>query len=372
MKKQNQKNPVEKITSLKSITSSPNFDFKDILCHKCLMFNEIESSSSCNHSTTCSGIHFHNSCKVEKDDNVNTATSNIIQNSHFVTSKPNPPLNTIFRTTFSYNNDVTKLNELNNHFQLQEHFQMKNSINRIAGVPSLQQTRKYIMNIRNMIVPFLLDENYASNINYLDSTHTKLIKKKCKPMKKDDFILDKNKSIKYKLQKNTSEGNVHKADQASPCLVNIKEILCGNNERLSEIPCPPPIRTYDGIKVTMIDDERKIFIIDLLNERTCRLIRSIAEEYIEKLEKSRGKGNENDNGNENENKGWRTLYTYTKMDLPCSEIKGLAENVTNCIMENIVNIVGEVYGKKIEASNLRPRSWKEPHLLKYQKYDGVM
>ena len=160
------------------------------------------------------------------------------------------------------------------------------------------------------------------------------------------------------------------AEQASPYVNNIacEETMRGN-KKLRTASATPSSRLYNGVKVTMIDEERKIFIIDLLNERTCSLIRNIAEEYIEHLQKSKVKSR---NRNGDLVKGWRTLYTYTKMDLPCSEVKGLAENVTNRIMENIVKIVGEVYGKEIEASNLRPRSWKEPHLLKYQKYDGVM
>jgi len=142
------------------------------------------------------------------------------------------------------------------------------------------------------------------------------------------------------------------------------------NKKLRTASIPPPVRIYNGVKVTMIDEARKIFVIDLLSEKTCTLIRNITEDYIERLEKSKAARSRNRNGDTT--KGWRTLYTYTKMDLPCSEIKGLADNITNRIMSDIVKVVGEVYGKKIEASNLRPRSWKEPHLLKYQKYDGVM
>jgi predicted 2-oxoglutarate/Fe(II)-dependent dioxygenase YbiX len=68
---------------------------------------------------------------------------------------------------------------------------------------------------------------------------------------------------------------------------------------------------------------------------------------------------------------WRTLYTYTKQDLPCNEVKDLTERVTNQIMTDIKAIIGEIYENPCEAAKLRPRSWKEPHLLLYQKLDGV-
>lgn len=68
---------------------------------------------------------------------------------------------------------------------------------------------------------------------------------------------------------------------------------------------------------------------------------------------------------------WRTLYTYTKQDLPCNEVKSLNELVTNQIMADIKAIIGEIFENPREAAKLRPRSWKEPHLLLYQKLDGV-
>ena len=72
--------------------------------------------------------------------------------------------------------------------------------------------------------------------------------------------------------------------RASPCLVDY-----GKNVLINETPHPPSNRTYNGVKVTMIDEARKIFVIDLLNESTCSLIRNINEEYIEHLEKSKSK-----------------------------------------------------------------------------------
>ena len=58
------------------------------------------------------------------------------------------------------------------------------------------------------------------------------------------------------------------------------------------------------------------------------------------------------------------------MDLPCSEVTDLKERVTNKIMNDVKNIVGEIFKKKKEAQRLHPRSWKEPHLLLYQRVEG--
>lgn len=65
-----------------------------------------------------------------------------------------------------------------------------------------------------------------------------------------------------------------------------------------------------------------------------------------------------------------TLYTYTKMDLPVCEIPNMREKYTERILIDVKRIVGEVFGKKKEALALRPRSWKEPHMLLYQAVDG--
>ena len=111
--------------------------------------------------------------------------------------------------------------------------------------------------------------------------------------------------------------------------------------------------------MTIVDDERKVFIIDLLSPETCDLIRTMTDDHVRKINES-GSGAAT----------WRTLYTYTKQDLPCSEVKGLSSRVTDGIMKDTIKIIGEVYGNKKEAAKLRPRSWKEPHLLLYQKVQG--
>ena len=69
---------------------------------------------------------------------------------------------------------------------------------------------------------------------------------------------------------------------------------------------------------------------------------------------------------------WRTLYPYTKMDLPVIEVKDMAKKYTDQIHDEVKNIVGEIFGgsMKKEAMKLRPRSWKEPHLLLYQRLEN--
>ena len=68
-------------------------------------------------------------------------------------------------------------------------------------------------------------------------------------------------------------------------------------------------------------------------------------------------------------KTWRTLYTYTKMDMPCNEVPAMSL-ITNQIMGDIIRSIGQVYGKPKAASKLKQRSHKETHLLLYQKESG--
>jgi hypothetical protein len=50
----------------------------------------------------------------------------------------------------------------------------------------------------------------------------------------------------------------------------------------------------------------------------------------------------------------------------------LVKKFTDPILQDVKKIIGEVYGGNMrrDAMNLRPRSWKEPHLLLYQRLDG--
>jgi hypothetical protein len=128
-----------------------------------------------------------------------------------------------------------------------------------------------------------------------------------------------------------------------------------NNKR--DASPPPTPRYINGHKVTMIDDNLKVFVVDLLTPETCDLVRRMTDDHVKQVKESG-----------NNVVTWRTLYTYTKRDLPCCEVKGLTSCVTDHIMTNIIDIVGEIFGNKKEAAKLHPRSWKEPHLLLYQKF----
>ncbi|KAL7528417.1 hypothetical protein ACHAXR_004000 [Thalassiosira sp. AJA248-18] len=116
----------------------------------------------------------------------------------------------------------------------------------------------------------------------------------------------------------------------------------------------PQVMTVLGKRVTMIDPVRKVFVIDLLSPEACDQIRMMADNHTRET---------------GSNQCWRTLYTYTKMDLPVVEVKDLVKKYTDRILCDVKKIVGEIFGgsMKKEAMKLRPRSWKEPHLLLYQQ-----
>jgi hypothetical protein len=106
----------------------------------------------------------------------------------------------------------------------------------------------------------------------------------------------------------------------------------------------------------MIDRETKIFLIDLVSPEACDHIRRCADDHVHRQSRK--------------NKpSWRTLYTYTKMDIPCQEVAGLG-SLMQFLMEDVIQAIGDVFDQPRAASCLRPRSWKEPHLLKYQKVPG--
>jgi hypothetical protein len=67
---------------------------------------------------------------------------------------------------------------------------------------------------------------------------------------------------------------------------------------------------------------------------------------------------------------WRTLYTYTKMDIPCCEVPGVTLIVDE-ILRKVKGVIGYVFGRPRLASAMIPRSWKEPHLLLYQKLPNL-
>ena len=127
----------------------------------------------------------------------------------------------------------------------------------------------------------------------------------------------------------------------------------------SKASAPAAVRYINGIKMTVVDEDSKIFVLDLVSPKVCDKIRSMTDSYVRSVHES---------GSRKET--WRTLYTYTKMDLPCNEVPGLMEDVIDGVMADLIGIVGKVYAQPKEAAKLKPRSWKEPHLLHYQKVKG--
>lgn len=63
-------------------------------------------------------------------------------------------------------------------------------------------------------------------------------------------------------------------------------------------------------------------------------------------------------------KGFRSLYTYTKMDISCCEVDGLGTIMDDARLS--INRILSFLLSDPRALTLAPRSWKEPHLLRYQ------
>jgi len=160
------------------------------------------------------------------------------------------------------------------------------------------------------------------------------------------------KCIDGKKSRSSDQTESHLSTLQSP-----RSGVCGMPSR-DQSP-PPSVRTICGKRVTMIDLERKIFIIDLLKSEDCDIIRGMTDNYVRGVHDSQSGA-----------VTWRTLYTYTKQDLPCGEVPGLTERFTNRIMVDVIKIIGEIYCQPKEALKLRPRSWKEPHLLLYQRIEN--
>jgi hypothetical protein len=116
--------------------------------------------------------------------------------------------------------------------------------------------------------------------------------------------------------------------------------------RVSRLARPAP-------KVTVVSEEFKVFVVDLLSEEDCDWVLQCAEQHVADAA-IMGQ------------KTWRKIYTHTRLDLPCSEVPTL-RNVTNYLLMQVRQIVGKTCKARRAASSLVPRSWKEPHLLRYQK-----
>jgi hypothetical protein len=119
----------------------------------------------------------------------------------------------------------------------------------------------------------------------------------------------------------------------------------------------PKIFSWNGKRVTLVDNAKKIIVIDLAPRHVCDMIVQMTEDHIARAETNQ------------DLETWRTLYTYTKMDLPCCEVEGVPR-LTNALTSMVKGILGELCGTPSAAENLEPRSWKEPHLLRYQIVEG--
>jgi hypothetical protein len=108
--------------------------------------------------------------------------------------------------------------------------------------------------------------------------------------------------------------------------------------------------------VTVLSAELKIFVVDLLSEEECNWILQHTERHVES---SALTGTET----------WRKLFTHTQFDLPCCEVLPLRP-MTNQLLIQIRQLIGHLFKARRAASRLGPRSWKEPHLLRYQKIPG--
>ncbi len=109
----------------------------------------------------------------------------------------------------------------------------------------------------------------------------------------------------------------------------------------------------DGSSVTafIVDEEAGIFVFDLLTSSQCDRLVDFAEEF---------------NANQSsKSRQWRKLYTYTKMDLPMMDLGDVQgfEEVKEKLMARINSVIAAYF--KCDGSLLKPRTWKEPHFLKY-------
>jgi hypothetical protein len=124
--------------------------------------------------------------------------------------------------------------------------------------------------------------------------------------------------------------------------------------------------------VEIIDWTSKVLVIDLVPPAVCRLLRSTITQHC--LTQQR-----------NGQVTWRTLYTYTKRDLPCCEIAKVNE-IAQQLIDTINGLLSLLFGHHNDDDHhnnnndddhnnknmivLRPRSWKEPHFLRYEHADN--
>jgi len=161
----------------------------------------------------------------------------------------------------------------------------------------------------------------------------------------------KSRSTTKKSSKQTVVPIIAAHQASSPPSIKDKKV-----DAATDATDTPEVLTVLGKTIHMIDPDRKVFVIDLLSPKTCDEIRMMADNHTRNAKK--------------EAEVWRTLYTYTKMDLPVVEVKDMVSKYTDKILNDVKKIVGVIFGMRRDAMRLRPRSWKEPHLLLYQALDG--
>ena len=99
----------------------------------------------------------------------------------------------------------------------------------------------------------------------------------------------------------------------------------------------------------MVDWTHKVFVIDMLPPNLCQYIRDLCNATTTPSQ-------------------WRTLYTHTKHDCPSREIPGVRP-LLSVVSHNVRRVLAEVL-RTGDVHNLYERSWREPHLLKYEKLPG--
>jgi hypothetical protein len=143
---------------------------------------------------------------------------------------------------------------------------------------------------------------------------------------------------------------------------------CWSN-RLLIIDLSIIVATLHG-QVEIIDWSTKVFVIDLVPPAVCDILRSTISQHCQ-TQKLNGQIT------------WRTLYTYTKMDLPCCEIAKV-QDISQQLIDNINGLLSLLFAAgdqhEHDTNNndkngplpivLRPRSWKEPHFLRYEYRDN--
>lgn len=171
--------------------------------------------------------------------------------------------------------------------------------------------------------PTLTEETVDNNTRSTRSTSKITMPRKentTKSSKKTNDSLsrnDKNMPTKKSKQKNRA---AHQARPANPRRKTCKdpEEMELESKIITHVSKARSKRFSHGSEVYVVDEENKVFVIDLVNSETCDLICQLADEHCQRAEVSG-----------NTSSSWRTLYTYSKMDLPCVSKSFVAFHVTS-------------------------------------------